>query len=123
MVLGPLLFMLFLLGAGSSSSTRYKSAAEIEEERLANKVREWAARANDEANFLNPEFQKTFAASKPLEILAIHRDNWRREFNEVWFDQPVLESLERNAPHVLPWLRARLLIIDLAEQALTGRDE
>ncbi len=122
--LGPLLLLLFVLGAGSLSSRRYaKSTADIEEERLTNKVKELVARAEDEANLLDPEVQKTFAAANPLEILAIHRDTWRREFREVCQDTPLLESLEKNAPHVLPWLQARLCIINLAEQAFTDADE
>jgi hypothetical protein len=92
-----------------------REARKREAER-ANRALELAVLAHLESNFVDPEYQKNYAASHVPHILHHDSKEWLAEYKEVIGDPELYALIESEHPHVLEFLEARLEIVRIAQR-------
>jgi hypothetical protein len=100
-------------GAVESSTAALERKREEERNRRA---LELAAMAHLESNFLDPEYQKNYAASHVARILGHDSREWLAEYKEVIADPDLYMLIEAEHPHVLGILEARLEVVRIAQR-------
>jgi hypothetical protein len=91
-------------------------AARKREEERTRRALELAALAHLESNFLDPEYQRDYAASHVPRILGQDSREWLNEYKEVIADPDLYALIEAEHPHVIEFLEARLQVVRLAQR-------
>jgi hypothetical protein len=86
------------------------------EEQRTKRALELAALAHLESNFLDPQYQKDYAASHCSRILGYDRREWLNEYQEVIGDDALYSLIDAEHPHVLEFLEARLEVVRIAQR-------
>jgi hypothetical protein len=92
-----------------------REEAAMQREELRQQALELATLADVGSNFLNPEFQKNYAAKHTAEILKTWGQHWRQEYLALMRNEPLYALMREEHPEVLEYFTARFTVVKLAE--------